>query len=272
MTDYLPGLSVASIIRSAGLGPRFSIRRNRMRCPIHNGDNPQSFSIMEDKGAAHCFRCGWSGGKLDLIVALGLASSKKEAYRWASVKLGLSTENDPRQKEIAQRARRDTERMAYWFEWSKFCTLVDAESAEWDADLYWKRFQDFHTWETSKIVSLFREFEAQFGFFKLPRILVLINRVMDEVYGDGRRLDALLAELSAHLGLEFGEDDDRLAAARKIALNRMLVYFVRREQYLREEASGKEKREKQSRVHATGLGEGPVCDGRVGPDSPEDDF
>ena len=42
-------------------------RRNRSRCPIHNGNSPTSFSVNEDRGLYHCFACGASGDKMNFV-------------------------------------------------------------------------------------------------------------------------------------------------------------------------------------------------------------
>lgn len=34
----------------------------RTKCLIHNGDSPDSLSVIRDSGAFHCFACGASGG------------------------------------------------------------------------------------------------------------------------------------------------------------------------------------------------------------------
>lgn len=44
--------------------------RFRTTCPIHRGDNVQSFSYTAE--VWHCFRCGESGGQLKLARALGV--------------------------------------------------------------------------------------------------------------------------------------------------------------------------------------------------------
>jgi len=42
-------------------------RRNRSRCPIHNGDSLTSLSINEERGLFHCFVCGAGGDKIDFV-------------------------------------------------------------------------------------------------------------------------------------------------------------------------------------------------------------
>ena len=46
------------------------VRHNRTRCPVHGGDNPQSFSIVPESQRWHCFRCGESGDLIDLCQAV----------------------------------------------------------------------------------------------------------------------------------------------------------------------------------------------------------
>ncbi len=46
------------------------IKRNRTRCIVHQGDNPQSFSINTEKQVWHCFKCGEGGDVIDLCRAV----------------------------------------------------------------------------------------------------------------------------------------------------------------------------------------------------------
>jgi DNA primase len=46
------------------------LRHGRARCPVHGGDNPQSFSVDSEKQAWHCFRCLEGGSVLDLCQRL----------------------------------------------------------------------------------------------------------------------------------------------------------------------------------------------------------
>lgn len=40
------------------------LRRNRCRCPVHDGDSTQSFSVRNNRGK--CFVCGWGGDVISL--------------------------------------------------------------------------------------------------------------------------------------------------------------------------------------------------------------
>jgi DNA primase len=42
----------------------------RGRCPIHGGDNPQSFVVYPGQGRWHCFRCNEGGDVVDLARAV----------------------------------------------------------------------------------------------------------------------------------------------------------------------------------------------------------
>lgn len=52
---------VADILLDHGIEPR----GNRIPCPLHNGNNPTSFSF--NRSGFCCFSCGASGGLLDLV-------------------------------------------------------------------------------------------------------------------------------------------------------------------------------------------------------------
>ena len=42
----------------------------RGRCPVHGGDNPQSFVVYAEEGRFHCFSCQAGGDVIDLCQAL----------------------------------------------------------------------------------------------------------------------------------------------------------------------------------------------------------
>lgn len=53
--------------------PRLTVKGTRARgcCPIHQGDNPQSFSADLSKGVWACFRCGATGDVVAFARAVG---------------------------------------------------------------------------------------------------------------------------------------------------------------------------------------------------------
>ena len=70
--------TVAAVLKRAGFETPSDPKR-LMRCPIHDDDTP-SFRIFA-RGYV-CFGCGARGGIVDLILALGKASSRVIAARW----------------------------------------------------------------------------------------------------------------------------------------------------------------------------------------------
>ena len=64
----------------------YSPRKNRMACPLHDGDNPTSFSFTDH--AYHCFSCGAVGGLLDLTQAL-LHVDREQALQYLAEKAEL---------------------------------------------------------------------------------------------------------------------------------------------------------------------------------------
>lgn len=56
------------------------VRRNRARCIIHAGDNPQSFSIDPEQQVWHCFACQEGGDLIDLCELV-----EKHADAWTAV-------------------------------------------------------------------------------------------------------------------------------------------------------------------------------------------
>jgi hypothetical protein len=70
--------TVASVLQRVGCEAPSNPKR-LMRCPLHEDDTP-SFRVFE-RGYV-CFGCGARGGIVDLILALGKASTRAEAARW----------------------------------------------------------------------------------------------------------------------------------------------------------------------------------------------
>jgi hypothetical protein len=68
-------ITIRDILQECGYHPK----KNRMACPIHNGENPTSFSFNDH--VFYCHSCGASGGLLDLVEAL-LGVNRKEALRY----------------------------------------------------------------------------------------------------------------------------------------------------------------------------------------------
>lgn len=59
-------VSVEQYLRDRGV----EVKRNRARCLVHDGDNPQSFAVYPDQGRWHCFRCNEGGDVIDLCRAV----------------------------------------------------------------------------------------------------------------------------------------------------------------------------------------------------------
>jgi hypothetical protein len=57
-------VTIEEILTGCGFEPK----KNRMACPIHNGQNPTSFSFSDH--VYYCHSCGASGGLIDLVQIL----------------------------------------------------------------------------------------------------------------------------------------------------------------------------------------------------------
>ncbi len=57
------------------------VNRNRARCIVHGGDNPQSFSIDPERGNWRCHACGEFGDIIDLCQAV------EGGEKWEAVQL-----------------------------------------------------------------------------------------------------------------------------------------------------------------------------------------
>jgi DNA primase len=69
-------------------------RNGRALCPIHRGNNRQAFSFSDDKGAWHCFRCGF-GGDVVTLIEKALETDFKGALRWLGIELAKPPAPDP---------------------------------------------------------------------------------------------------------------------------------------------------------------------------------
>ena len=78
MTDFeeiKTRITIEAILADCGYQPK----RNRMPCPIHNGQNPTSFSFSDH--VYYCHSCEASGGLLDLVEVL-LDINREEALKY----------------------------------------------------------------------------------------------------------------------------------------------------------------------------------------------
>ena len=71
--------TVADVLRLAGRPPLD--HRGWGLCPSHDDTKP-SLHVQPSGRGATCFSCGWHGGVLDLVVALGEAKDRADAARW----------------------------------------------------------------------------------------------------------------------------------------------------------------------------------------------
>ena len=92
---YLPGLELTRRGRS-----------HWANCPFH-GEKTASFSIIPDKGKAHCFGCGWSGDSIDLsLKAMGWTLKQLAAD------LGIVSTPSPADRRERQRKYREQRRIS----------------------------------------------------------------------------------------------------------------------------------------------------------------
>ena len=63
--EILARVTIPDILMDCGVDPG---PKNRISCPIHGGNNPQSFSYNDHTFI--CFSCGASGGLIDLVEHL----------------------------------------------------------------------------------------------------------------------------------------------------------------------------------------------------------
>lgn len=92
MIDFnliLARVTIRDILADAGYRPV----RNRMACPIHDGDNPTAFSFTES--TFYCFVCNASGGLLDLVEYL-YHCSRQDALRHLCTMAGIENDSEPR--------------------------------------------------------------------------------------------------------------------------------------------------------------------------------
>lgn len=87
-------ITIEDVLSEEGFHPK----RGRCRCPLHNGDNPTSFSVSRDGRYFRCYSCGAKGSVVDLVMSL-YSLDTRGAIQWLAQKAGLN-HNDiiPRKK------------------------------------------------------------------------------------------------------------------------------------------------------------------------------
>jgi DNA primase len=69
-------ITLEDYLRAQGV----ELRRNRARCIVHGGDNPQSFSVDPERQLWHCFSCGHGGDLIDLCELV-----ERHADSWTAI-------------------------------------------------------------------------------------------------------------------------------------------------------------------------------------------
>ena len=75
-------VTIVQVLDYYGVKLKKSGRELRGRCPIHQGEGPDTFHVSTDKNAFHCFSCQAKGNVLDLVAAM-----EKCSVRDAGLKL-----------------------------------------------------------------------------------------------------------------------------------------------------------------------------------------
>ena len=81
--DIKSRVTIRDILEDQGYHPR----KNRMQCPIHDGDNPTSFLFTNQ--VFYCHSCAASGGLIDLTEAL-LGLNRSDALKYLAKLAGIS--------------------------------------------------------------------------------------------------------------------------------------------------------------------------------------
>jgi len=121
-------LPISAVLRAHGLEPR----AGRMPCPLHDGDNPQGFSIKPGDQYARCWACGWHGDAIALEQALG-GGTFRDAIRRCAALAGLREpkpwERKPwldRQRLREERQRERWAQLHRWWQWDRLRVLSAA--------------------------------------------------------------------------------------------------------------------------------------------------
>ena len=77
--------SIADYLRAQGV----EVKRNRTRCIIHGGDNPQSFSINPETKKWRCHACGLWGDVVDLCKLVEGHIETQDALVSLSLRFGI---------------------------------------------------------------------------------------------------------------------------------------------------------------------------------------
>src|SRR5438045_7177154 len=74
-------VTIGQVLDRYGVKLKRSSKELRGRCPIHQGDGPDSFHANTDKNAFHCFSCQAKGNILDFVAAMEKCSVRDAALK-----------------------------------------------------------------------------------------------------------------------------------------------------------------------------------------------
>src|ERR1041385_3320450 len=74
-------VSMEQILGHYGVKPKRTGKELRGRCPIHHGNDPDSFHANIEKNAFHCFSCQAKGNVLDFVAAMEKCSVREAALK-----------------------------------------------------------------------------------------------------------------------------------------------------------------------------------------------
>jgi len=75
-------VNIQTVLRHYGIDWLRKVGRDlRGRCPIHQGNRPDSFSVNLDRNVFHCFSCQASGGVLNLVASMENCSIREAALK-----------------------------------------------------------------------------------------------------------------------------------------------------------------------------------------------
>jgi DNA primase len=99
------------------------IVRNRARCIVHVGDNPQSFAVYLDQQRWYCFGCAHGGDLIDLCELVERHTDTQTAIVALAMQFGI---------ELPQRPPR-------WHEWQDEKARIRESAKQYVATIYQRR-------------------------------------------------------------------------------------------------------------------------------------
>jgi CHC2 zinc finger len=94
LEDVLRAATVSDVLRLRGITPPSNLKK-LIHCPLHDENTP-SFAVQVSNKGYRCHGCDAAGGVIDLMLALGVASTKGDAVNILADMYHIPRDNQPK--------------------------------------------------------------------------------------------------------------------------------------------------------------------------------